>query len=83
MAFWCKFPTHKPGCVEGTRDEIETLAERLTGEKPTEIFGLPYPANPRLNKVEHPKYGACPSFCYTPEQCKGRSSCPKSYACSE
>lgn len=39
---------------------------------------LPYPAEPRLDVRSD-----CPSFCYSPRQCKGRGSCPKSYACSE
>ena len=40
---------------------------------------LPYPAHPFLNPLEHD----CPEFCRSPMICKGRSSCPQSYACSE
>lgn len=40
---------------------------------------LPYPAEPRLGY----KSGDCPSFCMRPHECAGRSSCPRSIACSE
>ena len=39
---------------------------------------LPYPASPWVGP-----HGECPAFCSTPDHCKGRSSCPRSRACSE
>ncbi|HHH29090.1 MAG TPA: hypothetical protein ENK57_12205 [Polyangiaceae bacterium] len=38
---------------------------------------LPYPADPRLD-VRH----KCPSFCWTPNHCKGSGSCPRSRSCT-
>lgn len=99
MAFWVTFETGEPGCVEVEFDKMKGLtpkeqtslvtetAERETGRKVVSVDRIPYPASPRLVKVFYEtKPGvkeACPSLCYSPEQCKGRSSCPKNYACSE
>lgn len=84
MAFWVDFEGRAPGCVEApSLEEARDLAKELTGHEVTRIDQLPYPANPRLNKVSYGEYGPCPSFCFTPTQCRGRGSCPKSYACSE
>ena len=47
----------------------------------TDIQCLPYPASPRLVTVSYHKSGACPSFCMHPNQCAGKSSCPRSYSC--
>lgn len=43
-----------------------------------EAYSLPYPASPYAGNSE-----GWPAFCYSPETCKGRGSCPKNYACSE
>ncbi|WP_417615378.1 hypothetical protein [Parasphingorhabdus sp.] len=99
MAFWVKFETGEPGCVEVEFEKMNGLspkeqtslvietAERETGRKVVSVDRIPYPASPRLVKVYYEiKPGvkeACPSFCYSPEQCKGRSSCPKNYSCCE
>jgi hypothetical protein len=53
-------------------------AEVKPGVETTVISSLPYPADPRLGTTS-----TCPPFCYSPSVCAGRSSCPKSYACSE
>jgi hypothetical protein len=45
----------------------------------TSIQPLPYPAMPRIGTWR----SGCPSFCMSPKQCAGRSSCPRSYACTE
>jgi hypothetical protein len=47
------------------------------GNSVSEVSTLPYPAMPRFNT------DSCPDFCYSPEQCKGRTACPKSYSCTE
>jgi len=39
---------------------------------------IPYPAKPQLDVRWN-----CPSFCYSPETCKGKTSCPKSRACDD
>lgn len=48
---------------------------------------LPYPAEPRWNKVlvefGYGEKEACPSFCYNPEGCRGHTSCPKQPSCVE
>lgn len=74
--WWVTFDSGKSACYEGTREEVELRTAQSGTVK--SIDCLPYPAEPRTD----PK-GDCPSFCYTPERCKGRTSCPKNYACSE
>jgi hypothetical protein len=76
--FWMKFRGHTPGSV-GAKDEEEakTIVKEATGCEVTACDELPYPANPQLNNT------GWPSFCYDPEHCKGRTSCPKGHACSE
>lgn len=83
--FWVRFSVHKPGCVEApSKSEAHDIAAKLTGETPTEIDRLPYPADPRLNVHRRAEDGiACPSFCHSPVECAGRTSCPQRYACSE
>jgi hypothetical protein len=64
-----------------TPDDALALATELTGKVATKAQSLPYPANPRINRVVWPRSGACPSFCYSPTTCAGRTSCPKSHSC--
>lgn len=71
---WTKHPPF-------TADNALTLASTLKGVQATKAQPLPYPAQPRLNVQQWPRYGACPSFCYTPTQCAGHSSCPKRISC--
>lgn len=58
---------------------LRARAKELTGEEPTKVSSLPYGSGPALD----PNDDRGGWFCYSPESCKGRSSCPKSYACSE
>ena len=86
--YWIRFKNQKPGCVEAENEqEARKLASEITGSEVENIDRIPYPADPRLNTYEYlfgdGKKSVCPSFCYTPMQCLGRGSCPKSYACSE
>lgn len=91
MAWWVTFETGEPGCVEVKFDpprwgkdcipEVSRVAAEATGRAVKDVQSLPYPANPRLVKAEHPEYGACPSFCFQPRICAGHTSCPRSYAC--
>lgn len=55
--------------------------EASGGEAPLTIDSLPYDAHPILNlsDFDSPPW----TLCYSPETCKGKSSCPKSRACSE
>ncbi len=83
---WVTFADGKKGgYVEAeTADEAMKIAKEKTGREPKSAGAIPYPANPIIHQGPgHPKYGPCPPFCYTPEQCKGQTSCPKNYACSE
>lgn len=63
-------------CVEA-ENPIEA-ANILKPAVATEIKELPYPADPRVGPQSD-----CPSFCWQPNACAGRSSCPRQYACSE
>lgn len=80
--WWVTFENGKAACYEGTLEEV-TARAATDGDVRT-IKSLPYPADPRTEpKAQYGANGACPSFCYTPAQCQGRTSCPKPYACSE
>lgn len=77
--YWVTFngPPNK-GCIEdysekAAREQAAKLGKVATFDK------IPYPASPRLSEVK----SECPPFCHSPQQCKGRGSCPQSYACSE
>lgn len=83
--WWVVFEEAGSKCVEAfTEDEARAVAEELTGLKTVGAEQLPYPAEPRLTAYVHPHLDqACPSFCYAPNTCKGRSCCPQSYSCTE
>jgi len=82
-AWWLTFDGHSPGCVEAEDvEQAKSIGEKMTGAKMRECDCLPYPARPRLNEYKDPKWGVCPSFCYTPEQCKGESACPQNPCCT-
>jgi hypothetical protein len=75
--WWVTFANGvKARCFEGEPDDVESRAKEIGAVRT--IRSLPYPAEPR----DQPN-GPCPSFCYTPSSCQGRTSCPKNYACSE
>jgi hypothetical protein len=59
------------------------VAKETTGHDVIRADRLPYPAPPRLRMIEYGDAGVCPSFCYTPERCRGRGSCPHDIACTE
>ncbi|HVL65751.1 MAG TPA: hypothetical protein VM364_00685 [Vicinamibacterales bacterium] len=77
MAFWITFEDGKRGSIEVRQGEDPRAIAATFGVVKT-IDPLPYPATPQLRSVT-----GCPPFCYSPQTCKGRTSCPKSYACSE
>jgi len=83
-AFWVKFSDRNPGCVEAdSLEEAMKIAAVKTGCHPVGGDRLPYPAHPRINQHDYPDFGPIPSFCFRPEECKGRGACPQSYACTE
>ena len=91
-SYWIKFTDGTETCCQGeTAYDARQIAEKLTGktvEGPKWDAGpnvqtLPYPASPVVWKFEHPIHGKTPNFCYAPKQCKGRTSCPQNYSCTE
>jgi hypothetical protein len=67
------------GCTVRAKDgdEAVVVATQETGKAVARVDILPYPAYPYLKSDGHPE------FCFDPEGCRGRTSCPKSHACSE
>lgn len=87
-AFWVTFNGRGPGCVEATDPEAAKMKGlALTGCEPTDANILPYPTEPRLNKHVFTdstgKAYSCPSLCFAPRQCVGKTACPQRYSCSE
>ena len=77
--FWVTITGHSPVCVEAvSHEEACAIASKETGMDAASAKILPYPAEPRIGEKT-----SCPSFCYRPRECAGRTSCPQSYACSE
>lgn len=89
--FWLTFTDGSQGCCQGENEyDAKTIAEKLTSKtvaggryRDIDAKRLPYPAMPVIWTFNHPALGACPPFCYTPRECAGKTSCPKSHACSE
>jgi hypothetical protein len=89
--YWLTFTDGSQGCCEGSSAyDAKVIAEKLTGKtvaggtyENIDAKPLPYPATPLIWQHDHPVHGKCPPFCWTPNVCKGRGSCPKSRACSE
>ena len=75
--YWIYFRDRVPGCVEAPTDADAMIAAKEFGE-PIQAFLLPYPASPRLGEKTD-----CPSFCFQPGQCKGKSCCPRNISCVE
>lgn len=82
--YWVTFNNHAAGCITCATEEDPVAIAREFGDLRT-IDSLPYPANPVLRRraLRDEKDVHCPEFCYSPNQCKGRTACPKNYACSE
>lgn len=82
--FWLTFNERPAGCVEALDEAAAAAtAKEITGFDATSVKSLPYPANPRINTYDDPKYGVCPSFCFKPGECCGNTSCPQRYSCVE
>lgn len=88
MAFWVTFKDnkHKAGTVSGysegitTKEAAKAKAEEVTGCEVDTVQILPYGASPIIYAPEKDQHGF---FCLHGANCAGRSSCPRSYACSE
>lgn len=89
--FWITFTDGTKGFCQGESEyDAAKIAEKITGKtvgggpyKDFTMKSLPYPAKPIIWQFDHPVSGKCPPFCYSPNECAGRGSCPKNYACSE
>ena len=90
-AFWLTFTDGSEACCEGQNEyDAKRIAEHFTGKtvaggkyENIEAKPLPYPANPIIWAFEHPISGRTPTFCFTPKECVGRSSCPRNRACND
>lgn len=81
--FWCRFPTHAAGCIcTDNETKARLIAKAKTGEEPVSIQTLPYPANPRIFWSDR-KGQRVPSFCFDPDNCAGKSACPKEFVCDD
>ena len=82
-AYWITFHGHASGCVEAdTEENALAIAQEITGYDAATALILPHPANPRLNEQrEDPKH--IPSLCWRPEECAGRTSCPRTRPCND
>jgi len=83
QSYWIKFTDGSKGCCDGQSEHDAThIAEHIKKKKVESIDILPYPASPTIWQFEHPVNGKCPTFCYTPEKCKGKTCCPNSPCCT-
>lgn len=79
--FWVVFDDRSDGCIKSANiDAARTEAEAAKpGRRAVEVHVLPYRGRNILNDNGADE----PPFCTSPNTCRGRTSCPKSYACSE
>lgn len=95
QTFWIKFTDGTSGHCEGqSAYDAVRIAEHITGktadvdnkyqpDKSPNVQSLPYPTRGMIWQFEHPIHGKTPPFCSGGVECRGRGSCPKSYACTE
>ena len=91
-SYWITFEDGSKACCQGqSAYDAKTIAAHVSGKKVKEngdIYGptgaeiLPYPASPIIWEFDHPAHGKTPHFCYKPEQCKGKRSCPHNPCCT-
>ncbi len=75
IPYWVTFTDRSPGCIEAA-GRAEALEKGMAFGNAIEAKILPYPANPRLGETS-----CCPSFCFQPSGCAGRSCCPRNISC--
>ncbi len=88
--YWMIFEDGSRGYCEGqTAYDAKHIAEHLTKKKvkgsytEMQAWVLPYPAEPVIWQFDHPIAGKRPTYCHTPENCKGNTGCPRRVACTE
>ena len=89
--YWLTFTDGTAGSCQGQSPfDAKQIAEKVSGKtvaggKYENIAAkpLPYPATPVIWRFDHPVSGECPTFCYTPSACAGRTACPKPRSCTE
>lgn len=87
-AYWVVLDNGTRGCIEADDETAaKAAAQSILCRTIKDIYTLPYPANPRLimkkyNGRDGRQY-EIPSFCHSPEKCKGKGSCPNDYACND
>lgn len=84
-AYWVTFDSGESLCVEA-KTEKEAVS-RVSNRSVKDIKCLPYPAMPRLEPyksfVINGQEYHIPSFCWKPNECAGKYSCPQRYACND
>ena len=82
-AFWIEFKARPPMCHGTAADEGEALAAAAALGDVVRCRRLPYPASPRIDADRNNfSREGCPSFCYRPGRCVGRSACPNDPSCT-
>lgn len=82
QSYWLTFKGHAAGCVDAESEyDAKLIGKHFTKVDVETCRTLPYPASPRISAYVHPVHGKCPSFCYSPEKCAGRTSCPGNRSC--
>ena len=77
MYYWVESSTGEKGTVTAqNKAEAKRIARTKMDGMIVRANVLPYPAAPVLNST-----GGCPEFCWEPDNCKGRTSCPKQPTC--
>ena len=76
--YWVKFSNRAKGCVDAANETEALKIAQVHGANPEVIGELPYPALPRLNRLDL----SMPSFCFRPNECAGHTSCPHRRSCS-
>lgn len=81
MIYWLTFTDGTRGSCGGDNYEAaKQKAEEVSGKEVQSGELLPYFARPVIWQPEG-KHGPMPAFCYQPERCKGRGSCPTRPSC--
>ena len=74
--YWVEFEDGQKGTIEADGiEDAHNTARAVNPDSPREVFSLPYPAEPTLMKID------TPTFCWKPNECKGRTSCPGKPSC--